>query len=439
MKKETIEHMMGNVDEQYIAEAIKAAEDKQVNGKQAGSGMKWKKVATAAAISLLVLGTGFSVAAATSDAIRSWLTKNFLGYEVTEVEVGLDNGKRKDTEEIKKQEEVVDIPVDQNNQLSMKDDMFILGEKESFVCQYHFEGDDEVVDQVYSIQGQGLKKLEPQIFRGDYDGEEFSFEYVIIHQEICGFNTKGVNEVFHYMDGDKVYVDLVQIKEDTYEKGCIAECNLKTGSVTKLTNDQAIGNMIMSPNGKVILINYRADGYWTAFDIASRTEKRIDEINGYAHTKEVIFQDDYHVLTYGDDYMVGDVTMTGTKVIDLKTGKRVATYQQCGDYNPEWVYSQEDQQLKITHVDGTEAITIEQVEGYPHPIASQGDFVLLGNLEEEKTPYYLCNLKEKIYMKMDPLDGVGVDIDINLAAKEKLMLIYDGEKAYLVDISKMHG
>lgn len=112
-------------------------------------------------------------------------------------------------------------------------------------------------------------------------------------------------------------------------KGNIARLNLKTGEVAKLTDDKTIGNMMMSPNGKVILINYRSDGYWSVFDVASRTEKRVNEINGYAHTNEIIFKGDYQVLTFGDTYMEGDVEMTGTKVIDLRTGKRIASYKEC--------------------------------------------------------------------------------------------------------------
>ena len=179
------------------------------------------------------------------------------------------------------------------------------------------------------------------------------------------------------------------------------------------------------------------EGYWTAFDLDSRTEKKINGIDGYAHTNEIIFQDDYHVLTYGDTYMDGDTELVGTQVLDLKTGERTASYQQCGDYSLEWVYSQPDDQLTITHVDGTKAIQIDQVEGTPHPIASQGEYLLLGD-EEETDPYYLCNLKEKSYMKMDALVGMGDEISINLAAKEKLMLISNGQDAYLVDISKMN-
>lgn len=428
MNKKIVEQMLMDIDEKYLTEVMQAKKSNHQNT----TGAAWKKIAAAAVIGVILLGTGISVAATASDTIQNWLARNFSGHEVNKVEdinsIGITSVYEK-----------IAIPIDQNAHLSLAENMLIAGKKESFVYQFHYEGDDEVVDEVYSIHEEGLRYLQRQTFHGDYDGEEFSFDYAIIHQEIFGFNTQGgVNEIFHYIDGDKVYANLGQIDGDTFVKGCIAECNLKTGKVTKLTNDQTIGNMIMSPEGKIILINYRAEGYWTAFDLDSRTEKRIDGINGYAHTDEVIFQDDYHVLTYGDTYMDGDTEMTGTQILDLKTGERTASYQQCGDYSPEWVYSQTNNQLTITHVNGTKAIQIDQVEGMPHPIASQGEYVLLGNLEEEKNPYYLCNLKEKSYMKMDALVGMGDEISINLAAKEKRLLISNGQDAYLVDISKIN-
>ena len=223
--------------------------------------------------------------------------------------------------------------------------------------------------------------------------------------------------------------------DETFVKGCIVRLDLRKGTVTKLTDNDTIGNMIMSPNGKTILINYRSDGYWSAFDIASRTEQKIDEINGYAHTKEIVFRGDDQVLTLGDTYKKGDVEMTGTKVIDLKTGKRVASYKQCGDYDPEWLFEQKKGKLTIRNVDGTTAFAIEtekDYQGYPHPLASRGDYVLLGNLEEQDQPFYLCNLSDRTSMKIDAFPGAGDEIGLYLASKEGKLLLTDGKEAYLV-------
>lgn len=434
MKKEWIEQMLAGMEEKYIREVIEEeAKEKTRKGKTI---IKMRKLAVAAAVCVLVLGAGISVGAATSSTFRDWVRENFLGHEITKVDLAQKKNIAEQREQDK--EETADLPLDKDAHLSLADDMEILGEKESFVCQYHRKGDDEVIDQVYSIQDNGLKKMEMKSFLGKYDGVDFAFQYVIINQEIFGFNTSGdINEVFHYVDGDYVYADLCEQEKDTFVKGCIARLNLKTGEVTKLTNDKTIGNMMMSPNGKVILINYRSDGYWSAFDLASRTEKKIKEIDGYAHTNEIVFKGDYQVLTFGDTYMMGDVEMTGTQVIDLRTGKRTAFYKECGDYDPEWVYEQKKGKIKIRNVEGTTSITIateKDFQGYLHPVSSRGDYVLLGNLEEQDMPYYLCNLKEKTYMKIDAFSGFQEEVGLYLAAKEGKILLTDGKEAYLVTV-----
>jgi hypothetical protein len=423
MKKKMIGQMLAGMDEKYIQEAMEA-EKAGASGKRPA--MKMRKLAAAAAVGMIVLGTGVSVGAATSDVFRDWIRVNFLGHEITKVDL---------SPEIKV-EEKADLPLDGDAHMSLAENMEIYGEKESFVCQYHRKGDDEIIDQVYSVQGNGLKKLEMKRFHGKYDGVDFSFQYAIINQEIFGFNTNGdINEVFHYVDGDHVYVNLESVKEETCEKSCIARLDLKSGEVTKLTGDKTIGNMIMSPGGKVILINYRADGYWTAFDIASGQEKKMDEIDGYAHTDEVIFKGDYQVLTWGDTYKKNGTELTGTKVVDLRTGKRTASYKECGDYEPEWIYEQKKGEIRIRNVDGSVDFSIatdKDYKGYPHPLTYRGDYVLLGNLEEQGMPYYLCNLRKKTYRKIDAITGFKEEVEMYLAAKEGKMLLTDGKEAYLV-------
>lgn len=419
MKRELIEKMLDGIDDKFIAEAKIAEDDKKLKDKKSFGA---RKTAVAATICIAVMGAGLSVVAATSDVFQSWLTQTFFGHKITKVELEKQN------------DDKADFPLDEKNHLSLQDDMDIGGVKESFVYQYHRKGDEEIVDQVYSVQNNGLKKLQAKSFRGDYDGVAFSFEYVIINQEIFGYNLKGdINKVFHFVDGDIVYADLGETKGDTFIKGCIARIDLKNGSVTKLTNDKTIGNMIMSPGGKMILINYRSKGYWMAFDIASQTEKKIREINGYAHSEEITFHDDYHIITLGDTYMDGDVELTGTKLIDLRSGEVQAAYKECGDISPEWVYKQDGNKRIIQNVNGETAIVIENVKGDPQPISSKGDYILLRDWDEKDTPFYLCNLAKESYMEIDVPSGLKDDVEIYLAAKENKILLTDGREAYLVD------
>lgn len=417
MKREHIEQMISQIDENFIKETIDACRQEDAGNRKRG--MKIERWAVAAACAI-VLGTGITATA--SEVFRGWLTGIFGEREITKVDLGLED-------------EPADLPADKNSHLSLGEDMEIYGRTESFVCQYHMkEADAMIVDKLYSIQNDGLKKMEMKRFQGDYDGVEFSFEYAVINKEIYGCNLEGaIYNVFHYMDGGTAYVDLGVTKDDIFVKGCIARVDLNTGEVEKLTDDKTIGNMIMSPNGKVILINYRSDGYWAAFDIASRKERKIKEIDGYARTNHIVFQDDYHVLTYGISEE-GEEGMPGTKVIDLRTGQRTASYKGCGEYNPAWLYEQEGDKLTIQHIDGTSYIEIEGVKGYPVPVSSWGDYVLLKDAADEKAPYYLCNLKKKAYMTIAPPSGLKENVEIYLAAKEEKILLTDGKDAYLVDI-----
>lgn len=233
-----------------------------------------------------------------------------------------------------------------------------------------------------------------------------------------------------------IYVSLCEVDEETCVKGCIARLDLKTGEVVKLTDDTIIGNMIMSPHGKMILINYRSKGYWTVFDIAGGTEKKIEEINGYAHTDEVAFQDEYHVLTLGDVYTDGDTEIMGAKCIDLRTGEQTASYKECGDYDLAWLYRQEGDMLTIKHVDGSTAIEIRDVKGHPHPLSSRGGYVLLGDPEEADTPFYICDLAGKWYRKIHAPAGLREEVEMYFAVKEGKILLTDGKEAYLIDVSR---
>lgn len=433
MKREHIEKMISQIDESYLKEAIEAGGWENAKNKRRGMRIeKW----VAAAVCAIILGAGITVTAAASDVFHGWLTGIFGGREITKVEIEPEVKPAEDT--------AADLPADQNAHLSLEENMEIFGETESFVCQYHMEETEDegmieeemIVDKLYSIQSDGLKKMEPKQFHGTYDGVGFSFEYAVINNEIFGCNLKGdISSVFHYTDGETAYAELCELKDDIFVKGCIVRLNLSTGEVEKLTNDKTIGNMLMSPNGKVILINYRSDGYWTAFDIASRTEKKIKEIDGYAHTNHIVFQDDYHVLTYGAYKEEG---VPGTKVIDLRTGQKTASYKGCGEYNPAWLYEQEGDCLTIQHVDGTTTIQIDGVKDLPLPLSYRGDYVLLKNLEHEEAPYYLCNLKEKTYMTINPPAALKEDVKIYLAAKEEKILLTDGKDAYLVDIRNLN-
>lgn len=431
MTKKDLSDAIHECDDKWIEEAAEQAGKKHLR-----SGMRLGiRTAAAAAGCVIVLGLGVTVAA--SEPFRNWVMKTFAGHEVTKVEM----------EDIL---EEADIKADGGRHLSLSEDMEIRGEKESFVCKYHIDGDEEVVDKVYSVREDGLKEQKFSEFKGDYDGVPFSFEYVIINREVLGFNYKGaVSGVYHYTDGESVYADLWEVEGDTIKKGCIAKLGLKTGLVEKRTDDDTICNSVMSPNGKMILLNYRAEGYWTVFDIAAGTEKKVEGINGYARTSEISFVDDYRILAFGDSIIKKHKEILVTNLIDLRTQKTVESYNEYGDIQMRWTYRSGKNGLELRDITSGEAFTAGQAQEDVHPLAVRGSYVLFGSMEE-KTPFYLCNLTLKKYMKIDVPEGLGENVQIYLVdtqgkfpgenvspgnSPRSEIFLTDGKDCYLVDVN----
>ena len=136
--------------------------------------------AVAVLLCIFVLGMGISALAVASDAFREWIQEIFSGHEVTELNIGGTETGNADTST----ESFPDIPADENNRISLKDDMIVWGDRETVVAETHYDNKKEqiVFDRVYRLQGNGLKELTIHSYDGDYDGRPFSFEYVIVHR-----------------------------------------------------------------------------------------------------------------------------------------------------------------------------------------------------------------------------------------------------------------
>lgn len=433
-------------DDKWVNEAAEQIEKKQLRG-----GMRVAiRSAAAAAACVFVLGLGVTVAAATSEQFHNWLLETFAGHEVTKVEIAGEPWQNSGNTE-------ADIKADENQYFCLDENTDIFGERESFVCQYHFEGEnaDMWVDKVYSIQEDGLKLQKPTVFSGDYDGTPFSFQYVVINQEIFGYNFTGsMSNVFHRINGDSIYVELEVASKDgeTLKKGCLAELNLKTGALKKLVNELH-GGSVMSPNGKVILRNYRSDGYWSMYDIAAGEEKKVEAINGYTRPNEIQFVDDYHILTFGEDIEKKIKTKKGnyvqltstTNLIDLRTQKIIGHYVGYGDIQMRWScrWNEKKRRLKIKDIVKSESFVIENVEDSAECCYStHGDYALLGphNHREESlagATLYICNLAKKTSKKIQIPGELGSDMQICLAVNEKKLLLTDGRECYLVDIKEL--
>ena len=407
---------------------------------------------TVAAIFLCIvaLGMGVSVLATASEAFREWLFDMFSGHEVTELHIGSDGGAEEpgatdepaSSKESSGETSQPDIPSDENHRISLKDNMLVFGDKETVVAETHYDEETENVkiDRVYGIQGNGLKELPVYSFQGEYDGVPFSFEYAICHQEIHGFNLEGaINEVFSYFDEKFVYVQLMADGENYKE--CIAKLDLETGIMEKLSGDKVYANCTMSPGGKVILCNYRADGYWTVFDLKEKTEKRIEAINAYTRGDEIEFLDDTTILTFGEDLLEktddGIRTQAQTCKVDLRTGQVLETYTGYGEAGMEWNSSVKKNTLELTNIVTGETFSIEGADKKTHFLGKAGDYAMYGDKEENNSPYFLVNLAKKTFMKIDVPQEMHFDVEMYLAGAEKKLLLANETEAYIVDVSEL--
>ncbi|UYJ41434.1 MAG: hypothetical protein OGM15_03685 [Lachnospiraceae bacterium] len=397
----------------------------------------------AAAILILVLAVGFGAAAATSGKFHNWIFTAFSKQDIQKAElntsapdkISSDNGQSTASNP----DNNIDIKADKNNHLSLGKNIDLVGDKESFIYKYHKNGDDEIVDEVYSIQDNGLSKLAIKTFSGTYYGSSFSFDYSVINKEIFAFNQTGtLDGVDYVMDGDTVYAYFSKVKGDTILKSSVAKLNLKTGIIDKFTDDNKICNTKMSPNGKMILFNYRAKGYWTALDTSTGKEIKIPGIDGYNHESQIKFIDDYHVLSLlvistGNNAKTYSEQVC-TNLIDLTTGKTLHTYKDYGEINVLWnyKYNEKNKSLKVYNITNKNSFTIPDMKSEDAAIAdANGNYVLFGDLEEPDT-LCLCNLDTHKYIKFTIPKELRSDIEMYLSAVKSKMLITDGKDAYLV-------
>ena len=404
------------------------------------------RTAAAVLLCIVILGMSVSVLATASDAFREWLFDMFSGHEVTELNIGGAGGAEEGSGETSQP----DIPADENQMLTLEEGMQIYGVNESFVCKVHYEndGEDEIVDKVYAIQGNGLRELPVYSFRGEYDGVPYSFEYAVIGNEVLGFNGTGdFGGLFHYKNGDIVYADLWHVGEDNIvQKECLVEINLRTEEVTKISNDKMICNFLMSPDGKIILCNHRSAEYWSVFDIEARTEKRIDSLLGNLHTDEIKFLDTYTVLAYGDSIETklpdGSFWMDSqTYKIDLHTGEILEKYPGASDLDLEWDYKTEGNTLRFDNIVTGESFTIDGVDKNVGILSGTGSYFLFGYDEDDGdqpgTAYCLVNLDQQTFMKIHIPKELYFDVEMYLTVSEKKLLLTNGKEAYIVDVSEL--
>lgn len=386
--------------------------------------MKWAAVSLAIVV---VCATGITVGASTSDSFREFLQGIFGIKKVQEVKLETTTNSEK-TEECKTPE----------GEIKLSDNMEVVGRNETFILEYS-KDDSENVKNVYSIKNNKLLSEQVNKFQGKYNNEAFSFDYVIRNKEICGFNYKGaVSEIFPIMKGRTIYAALYQEEKGKVVNEAIAEIDLDTNEIVKISNDKMICNFVMSPNGKTLLCNFRSKGYWAIFDLNSKTEKKFNKnlINGYATVDEISFVDDYHILTLGKPFTKEKTEYYSKYLINLKNGKvEKEFFSTQTDINFNHTYSFDKKVMTIENIIEGTKFNIKTNEKTIEPIGASEKYAMFNT--GSNGIMYLINLEKKEWLKINIPVKSWENMNFYLMEKENKMLITFDKKAYIVDISDL--
>ena len=384
--------------------------------------MKWAAVSL---VMVVVCATGITVGASTSDSFREFLQGVFGIKKVQEVKLETTKNSEK-TKECKTPE----------GEIKLSDNMEVVGRNETFILEYS-KDDSENVKNVYSVKNNRLLSEQANRFQGKYNDEDFSFDYIIKDKEICGFNYKGaISEVFPVVDGRTIYAALYKVKNGTVKNETIAEIDLDTNEIVKISNDKMICNFVMSPNGKTLLCNFRSKGYWAIFDLDSKTEKKFNKnlINGYATVDEISFVDDYHILTLGKPFTKEKTEYYSKYLINLKNGKvEKEFFSTQTDINFNHTYSFDKKVMTIENIIEGTKFKIKTNEKTIEPIGASEKYAMFNT--GSNGIMYLINLEKKEWLKINIPVKSWENMNFYLMEKENKMLITFDKKAYIVDIS----
>lgn len=386
--------------------------------------MKWAAVSL---VMVVVCATGITVGASTSDSFREFLQGVFGIKKVQEVKLETTKNSEK-TKECKTPE----------GEIKLSDNMEVVGRNETFILEYS-KDDSENVKNVYSVKNNRLLSEQANRFQGKYNDEDFSFDYIIKDKEICGFNYKGaISEVFPVVDGRTIYAALYKVKNGTVKNETIAEIDLDTNEIVKISNDKMICNFVMSPNGKTLLCNFRSKGYWAIFDLDSKTEKKFNKnlINGYATVDEISFVDDYHILTLGKPFTKEKTEYYSKYLINLKNGKvEKEFFSTQTDINFNHTYSFDKKVMTIENIIEGTKFKIKTNEKTIEPIGASEKYAMFNT--GSNGIMYLINLEKKEWLKINIPVKSWENMNFYLMEKENKVLITFDKKAYIVDISDL--
>lgn len=303
-------------------------------------------------ICLVLIFSSFGIVYAYNEEFRSWLQEQFQG------------------------EKIEYIPQMQENKMWELDGKFLV--------YYHEKNNLKIVDEVYVfIDGKFVKK-EVMHKQGKYKLQNYSFDYVRCQDQIFTFNEKGFFAYsLHLMKDELIYFGSTDNN--------LCSLNMKTGEVLEITSDQDSVNFAISPNRKYILIN-KNDKYWTVYDTDKHTEKKINEMNPYAHNEEYDFFGEHNLITYDDGE---ETVIINLETLEAKSLNETCLYPAPSSFTVDFY----DQQTTLhNHIDGKKIKINENLENYRYSIF-QNRYIIFDSFLDKKIVF--VDFKEQKYKVLE--------------------------------------
>ncbi len=388
------------------------------------------RIAAAIVLFIVILGVGVKTTAHVSMLFRDWMENVFQKCDVTE---------------IVPDSKTVDMG---DSKISLKNDVQMTGQNETFLYETSYDGIEEKVEKVFSIEGKKQKELLKKKFEGHYKHLEISFEYSTIDNEIFAYNIHGaVEKVFPVMQKNTIYAVLeTSAKEYTQNSSQngkrLVAINLQTGEIQSELASKTVIDFVMAPNGRYALVQYnliQSDGSvkrkWTSFDLQTKEEKNLEKLeNKNLEIDTLNFIDTTHIAVGGKVNNEGDYeTLYYT---NISTGK-TKEYTECGNVTPEWNcdYSVKKKTALFQNIVTGKEFLIKDIETNPsYSISIYKDYFLIWN--EEDLPSYLCNIKEKTAVKLNPPEELRYTLQVYFSQKENALLFTNEKEVYLVNLEK---
>ena len=388
------------------------------------------RIAAAIVLFIVILGVGVKTTAHVSMLFRDWMENVFQKCDVTE---------------IVPDSKTVDMG---DSKISLKNDVQMTGQNETFLYETSYDGIEEKVEKVFSIEGKKQKELLKKKFEGHYKHLEISFEYSTIDNEIFAYNIHGaVEKVFPVMQKNTIYAVLeTSAKEYTQNSSQngkrLVAINLQTGEIQSELASKTVIDFVMAPNGRYALVQYnliQSDGSvkrkWTSFDLQTKEEKNLEKLeNKNLEIDTLNFIDTTHIAVGDKVNNEGDYeTLYYT---DISTGK-TKEYTECGNVTPEWNcdYSVKKKTALFQNIVTGKEFLIKDIETNPsYSISIYKDYFLIWN--EEDLPSYLCNIKEKTAVKLNPPEELRYTLQVYFSQKENALLFTNEKEVYLVNLEK---